>query len=123
VTNISYDLNADSMELQFTPLRGITNEEFALVTAAQADPETKNYIQLTVSPAPATPKKAAPAAVVEEEEEEAPAPTPIQRSDEPDEDDEPVVTPAKRPAKVSAPAVEGQSDLSSIIDAWGADEE
>jgi len=123
VTNISYDLNADSMELQFTPLRGITDAEFALVTAAQADPETKNYIQLTVSPVAAAPKKAAPAAVVEEEEEEAPAPAAIQRSDEPDEDDEPVVTPAKRPAKVSAPAAEGQSDLSSIIDAWGADEE
>lgn len=123
VTNISYDLNADSMELQFTPLRGITNEEFALVTAAQADPETKNYIQLTVSPAAATPKKAAPAAVVEEEEEEAPAPAAIQRSDEPD-DEEPVVEQTKRSAKpaASAPAA-GQSDLSSIIDAWGADEE
>lgn len=125
VTNISYDLNADSMELQFTPLRGITDAEFALVTAAQADPETKNYIQLTVSPVAATPKKAAPAAVVEEEEEEAPAPPAIQRSAEPDEDeDEPVVAPAKRAAKAApAPAAEGQSDLSSIIDAWGADEE
>lgn len=123
VTNISYDLNADSMELQFTPLRGITNEEFALVTAAQADPETKNYIQLTVSPIAAAPKKAAPAAVVEEEEEEAPAPAALQRSDEPD-DEEPVVEQPKRSAKpaASAPAA-GQSDLSSIIDAWGADEE
>ena len=123
VTNISYDLNADSMELQFTPLRGITNEEFALVTAAQADPETKNYIQLTVSPVAAAPKKAAPAAVVEEEEEEAPAPAALQRSDEPD-DEEPVVEQPKRSAKpaASAPAA-GQSDLSSIIDAWGADEE
>lgn len=123
VTNISYDLNADSMELQFTPLRGITNEEFALVTAAQADPETKNYIQLTVSPVAAAPKKAAPVAVVEEEEEEAPAPAAIQRSDEPD-DEEPVVEQTKRSAKpaASAPAA-GQSDLSSIIDAWGADEE
>jgi len=126
VTNISYDLNADSMELQFTPLRGITDAEYALVTAAQADPETKNYIQLTVSPVASTPKKAAPAAVVEEEEEEeAPAPAPIQRSDEPDEDEEPVVAQTKRSAKPAAPApaAEGQSDLSSIIDAWGADEE
>jgi hypothetical protein len=113
------------MELQFTPLRGISDAEYALVTAAQADPETKNYIQLTVSPVASTPKKAAPAAVVEEEEEEAaPAPAPIQRSDEPDEDEEPVVAQTKRSAKPAAPApAAGQSDLSSIIDAWGADEE
>ena len=40
VTNISYDLNADSMELAFTPLRGITDQEYAMVKAAQARPET-----------------------------------------------------------------------------------
>jgi len=118
VTNISYDLNAASMELLFTPLRGISDEEYALVQGAQADPETKKYVQLTVAAmdgAKAAPKKEAakPASIVV-------------RSDEPDdEEDEPAPTPVKRSAKPAAveeaPAVTG--DLVSIVNAWGDDED
>jgi hypothetical protein len=43
VTNISFDANADTMELLFTPLRNISDEEHALVMAAQSKPETKMY--------------------------------------------------------------------------------
>jgi len=118
VTNISYDLNADSMELLFTPLRGISDEEYALVQSAQADPETKKYVQLTVAAmdgAKAEPKKEAAKA--------APA---VVRSDEPDdEEDEPAPTPVKRSAKPTAveeaPAVTG--DLVSILNAWNDDED
>jgi hypothetical protein len=114
VTNISYDLNADSMELLFTPLRGISDEEYELVTAAQADPETKRYVQLTVS---ADSAKAEPKQVAAK-----PAPKPVvTRSDEPDEDDAPVAAPVKRTAKPTAtekaPAASG--DLASIVHAWG----
>jgi hypothetical protein len=120
VTNISYDLNADSMELLFTPLRGISDEEYALVVAAQADPETKKYVQLTVAAADgvkAEPKQETPKA--------APAPA-VTRSDEPDdEDDAPMTEPVKRSAKPAAveeaPAVSG--DLASIVNAWGDDED
>jgi hypothetical protein len=122
VTNISYDLNADSMELLFTPLRGISDEEYALVVAAQADPETKKYVQLTVSAAAAD-SAAKPAAKVEPE----PAPKPaVTRSEEPDdEDDAPMAEPVKRSAKPTAveeaPAATG--DLASIVSAWGDDAE
>jgi hypothetical protein len=118
VTNISYDLNADSMELLFTPLRGISDEEYELVRGAQADPETKKYVQLTVAAmdgAKAEPKK------------EAAKPTPaVVRSDEPedDDDDAPAPVPVKRSAKAvveEAPAVTG--DLVSIVNAWGDDED
>lgn len=121
VTNISYDLNADSMELLFTPMRGISDEEYALVVEAQADPETKKYVQLTVAAtdgAKPAPKQEAP----------KPAPAPVvTRSAEPDEEEavfEPVAAPVKRsakPAAEEAPAVSG--DLASIVSAWGDDED
>ena len=120
VTNISYDLNADSMELLFTPLRGISDEEYALVVAAQADPETKKYVQLTVSAAAADAAK--PAAKVEPEPEPKPA---VTRSEEPDDEDETPAEPVKRSAKPTmveeAPAATG--DLASIVSAWGDDAE
>jgi hypothetical protein len=121
VTNISYDLNADSMELLFTPLRGISDEEYALVVAAQADPETKKYVQLTVSAAAAD-AAAKPAAKVEPKPEPKPA---VTRSEEPDDEDEAPAEPVKRSAKPTAveeaPAATG--DLASIVSAWGDDAE
>ena len=120
VTNIAYDLNADSMKLQFTPVRQIDDAEYALVQAVQADPNTKKYVQLTVAQADGVTKspvekKAAPAAV------EAPKPT-IVYADEPDDEDEAPAEPVKRSAKTAttAPAPEeGKRDLSSIIGEWG----
>ena len=119
VTNISYDLNADSMELLFTPLRGISDEEYALVVAAQADPETKKYVQLTVTPSAADGAKAAP-----KQEEPKPEPKPaVTRSEEPDDEDEAPAEPVKRSAKPTTveetPAATG--DLASIVSAWGDD--
>lgn len=117
VTNISYDLNADSMELLFTPLRGITDEEYELVQRVQADPEIQKYVQLTVAQADGA-KASAPKAI--------PAPAPqVTRSDEPEEaeDAEIIEEPVKRTAKKEEAAVENKEDLSSIIDAWGADDE
>jgi hypothetical protein len=79
VTNISFDSNADTMELLFTPLRNVSDAEYAGVKAAQAKPETKRYTMITVAqtdgvkkqplaveakPAPKVEKKAAPAAPV-----------------------------------------------------------
>jgi hypothetical protein len=115
VTNISYDLNADSMELLFTPLRGISDEEYALVVAAQADPETKKYVQLTVAATDGV--KAAP----KQEEPKAVAAPVVTRSEEPDDEDEAPIEPVKRSAKATtveeAPAATG--DLASIVSAWG----
>lgn len=121
VTNISYDLNADSMELLFTPLRGISDEEYELVVAAQADPDTQKYVQLTVSQVDGA--KAAPK---QEEPKPEPAPAPkVVRSDEPDDDEEEAVfeEPVKRTTKKETAPVEENKNLASIIDAWGDDDE
>ncbi len=121
VTNISYDLNADTMELLFTPLRGISDEEYELVVAAQNDPETKKYVQLTVAQADGV--KALPKA---ETPQPAPAPAPqVVRSDEPEDDEEEAVfeEPVKRTTKKEALPVEENKNLASIIDAWGDDDE
>jgi len=130
VTNISYDLNADSMELLFTPLRGISDEEYELVVAAQADPETKKYVQLTVAQADgvtAKPKQEAAA--------EQPVANTVTRSDEPDDEEEVVAKPAKvetieeveeptvRASKKEEPVEANNGNLASIIDAWGSDDE
>ena len=115
VTNISYDLNADSMELLFTPLRGISDEEYELVTAAQSDPEINKYVQLTVAQADG---------VTAKPKLEAPKPAPqVVRSDEPDDEEEAVFEePVKRTVKKEALPVEENKNLASIIDAWGDDE-
>jgi hypothetical protein len=119
VTNISYDPNASSMELLFTPLRGIDDHEYELVKAAQANPETKKYVQLTVAQADGV--KAAPKL-------EAPKPAPqVSRSEEPDDEEEavfePVEEPVKRTTKKETLPVEEDKNLASIIDAWGDDDE
>ena len=118
ITNISYDLNADSMELLFTPLRGISDEEYELVKTAQADPETKKYVQLTVSSTDGA--KTAP-----KQEEPKPEPKVI-RSDEPDDEEEAVFAPVEEPVKRSAkkePLTIGENkNLASIVDAWGDDD-
>jgi len=51
VTKIAYDLEADTMQMNFTPVRPITDEEYELVVAAQTDPETQRLIQITVAEA------------------------------------------------------------------------
>jgi hypothetical protein len=114
VTNISYDLNAGSMELLFTPMRGISDEEYELVTAAQADPETKKYIQLTVAQADGATKAPALSAP-------ATKANTVSRSDEPDDDE--VEAPVKRATKTTEPAVEKKQNLASVIDQWGSDDE
>lgn len=48
VTNVSYDLNAESMELRFTPLRGLNDDEYALVVQSQAQPEATSYTKITL---------------------------------------------------------------------------
>lgn len=106
VTNISYDLNADSMELLFTPVRGLNDEEYALVKQAQQDPATKRMCELTVAAQDG----------VKQQPQAAPAPAPqIARSDEPEDE---VEQPKKRPA-VRTEEETPKADLASVISAWG----
>lgn len=116
VTNISYDSNADSMELLFTPLREISDDEFALVQAAQAKPETHAVTMLNVTQSANKKGGAAPA-----EAKEEPKKAKVERSDEPDED-APVSEPTKRKGKTAAPQTPGKSNLTDAISNWGKDE-
>ena len=112
VTNISYDLNADTMQLLFTPMRNISDEEYQRVVEAQANPETQAYTMLTVAQADGVTKKPAAAKALA-------APAKVTRSDEPDEDEP--TEPTKRGGAKAAggnPAAAKSSDLAAKISSW-----
>lgn len=126
VTTIAYNLDAETMELQFTAERFITEDELALVEAAQNNPQTRRLIQLTAGEVE---KKALPAATpVEAEEEPAPAIKPAAKAkptnkwDDEDEDEAPTAEPAKRAAKKEEPA-SLSANLGSLVDSWADDGE
>jgi len=127
VTNISYDENAEQMELLFTPLREIGDEgheyEPELVAAAQADPATKRYTTITAFHADnqpsATKKLASPVAKPEKKVEAKPK---VQRSEEPDDDGD-APPPVKRETKKAQTPARPKADLAAIVNEWGSDEE
>lgn len=112
VTNISYDLNADTMELLFTPLRNISDEEYEIVRAAQSKPETKMYTMITVAQTDGVKKQ--PAAAKEA------APAKVARSVEPEDDV--VEEPVKRTAKKAEPPVQAKANLADVVSKWSEDE-
>jgi len=110
VTNVSFDANADTMQLLFTPVRNTTDDEYVMVRAAQQKPESKSYTMLTVAQVDKVTKP--PKAAVDEDEE----------SEEEPQEEEPEVKPTKRSKKAAAPTPATDSvDLGSIIDEWGQD--
>lgn len=112
VTNISFDANADTMELLFTPLRNISDEEYELVQAAQSKPETKRYTMITVAQADGVTKLPAP---VKKEEPK------VVRSEDPD-DEEVIEEPVKRKAKKVEPEPEVKAKLADVVSEWGEDD-
>lgn len=112
VTKIAYNLDAETMELNFTATRFINEAELALVEAAQANPATRRLIQISAAaadgsaapkatPAQPAPKLEAKPAFLEVEEDEAPV---------------------KRTAKKEE-APKPKVDLADIVHAWADDEE
>lgn len=119
VTNISYNLNADSMELLFTPQRTLNDDEYALVQAVQAEPEARSYTMLTVSQVDGAtaPNDDAKDAPKEGKPEKAAT---ITFSDEPDdEEDEAVTAPVKRQTRRTAPPPAEKPALADVLDQWG----
>lgn len=113
VTNIAYNLDAETMELQFTPMRGISDAEYELVETARNDPATRQMIMLTVA--------AQDGAKAEPKAEAKPK---ITYSDEPDEEEEEEVeAPKKRASKKDEPVVEGNKDLTDVLNAWGDEDD
>jgi hypothetical protein len=135
VTNIAYNLDADTMELQFTPVRPITDEEYELVVAAQADPATQRIIQLTVAEADGATQKTTQRAAepeAEDEGEEVPAPKPAAKKpapkkanvwqDDEEEEEEAAPQPVKRAAK-KEPTAKPKDDLIAMVNDWATDDE
>ena len=113
VTNVSFDANADTMELLFTPLRNISDEEYEMVKATQSKPETKMYTMITVAQADGVKKQ--PPAV-----EEKPAPK-VSRTEDPDDEDAEVVEePVKRQSKKAEPSPKAKASLADVVNQWGA---
>lgn len=108
VTTVAYNLNADSMELNFTPRRNLTDAEYLAVQEAQARPETQTYLEITVAQASAVSKHPAPARVVGKEEP----------------DNEPPMTASKRtPASRQPAAPTPTSSLSAQLDSWANEDD
>jgi hypothetical protein len=124
VTNVQYDLEADSMELQFTPVRGLEDDEYNLVVACQEKPECERYTHITVAEADGV--VAQPVKVKESSKPEPkPEPKPkITRSEEPEEDEEeeaPIPEPVKRKTSKKAEVVDEESKeakLANAISDW-----
>jgi hypothetical protein len=114
VTQISYDLNADTMELLFTPLRNTSDAEHLMVKAAQRTPEAKSCTMLTVAQMDKVTKAPEPKPEV--------APVKVHRSDEPEDED--VDEPVKRQAKkADAPTPKvTKANLADVVKAWGEDD-
>jgi len=107
VTNVAFDPNADTMELVFTPVRHLTDDEYDLVKQAQMTPEAKMYTAITVAQADGVKKLPKQEAKIE-------------RSDEPDDDEieEPQVRPSK---KATEEAPKEKKAAADIVDEWLAE--
>jgi len=119
VTNIKFDDEADTMALLFTPVRSVTDEEFDMVQAAQANPQTKRYTVLTVAQTDGVTKKPEKLAAPEKKVE---VKAKVQRSEEPDDDGD-TPPPVKRESKKpQAPSAKPKADLAAIVDEWKDEE-
>ena len=111
VTQIAHDPNntTQTYVLNFKPIRQVSDEEYELVLAAQKNPDTDTYIKITTAQA--------------DQVTTLPPSAQIEYSDEPDEEEAPVVEeakPAKRKAKKAEPKPETNS-LADVISVWSDD--
>jgi hypothetical protein len=114
VTTISFNINANTMELQFSPHRLTTDDEYHMVREAQKRPETKAYITLTVAQTDGV-KKQPPAA-----ETKAKATRVVELEDEVELDAP--VEPTKRAAKKQEAAPVAKKSIADAVNAWGEDD-
>lgn len=131
VTTIAYNLDAETMELTFTADRFITQEEYELVSAAQADPATQRLIQISAGEAEGGKAKKVAAKEPEEEQEPEPAIKPATTkkrnvwaddgADDAEEAPAPKVA-AKRPKKEPA-ILTDTDDITAMVNAWADDDE
>lgn len=123
VTNIAYNLDAETMELTFSPVRGITDEEYELVQNAQGDPNTRNLIMVTVAAADGATKTAT---AQKQEATKAPAQSFFSEPETAATEEEPNLPfdgPTKRTATTAASEPAPKKNLADVVSAWGDDDE
>ena len=108
VTKVAYNDEAETLELQFSPTRELTDEEIDLVAEARQRPEATSYTVITAFETDTAGRKAKAKPVF---------------TDEPDEEEEEVAPPIKRKRAVEdTEEVPTKSKLQSVISAWGDDD-
>ena len=118
VTTVAYNLDAETMELNFTADRFITPEELERVTEAQENAATTRLISFDiVKPAAAE----EPAKLAAEAAPKAKKPSFLD-DDDSEDDEEELPEPVKRPSK-KATAAEPTGSLADVVSNWGDDEE
>jgi hypothetical protein len=115
VTNVAYNLNADTMELVFTPMRTLTDAEYADVVAAQAHADATRYITITAAQADGVTQQPAGAVEAQKTLRNAPQLT----GDEGGVDEPPAAEPQARTSrKAAVETKEGAQTLTSALDEW-----
>jgi hypothetical protein len=139
ITRVSFDPDAETMALLFTPIRNLSDDEYDLVVSAQKTPEAKSYTMLTVAavdkaakdtkasvfketPAP---KQKVARSEEPDEEDEAPPARKVRVAVVDEEEDEPpfVAEPVKR-AAAKRPVAEApaKGDMAAVIAEWGEED-
>jgi hypothetical protein len=117
VTTVAYNLDAETMELNFTADRFITPEEYERVAEAQENPATTRLISFDMT------RTAAPAEEAPKLEVKSSPKKPSFMDDEgEDEEEEEMPAPVKRASKKpAAPAPTGT--LAAVVKDWADDDE
>lgn len=119
VTKIAYNLDAETMELNFTATRFITEDELPLVDAAQNNPATHRLIMMSAAVVDGAAKPAAIAAKPAAESAPKAAPKKPAFLEEDEEEEAPV----KRASAKKDETPKAKADISAIVNAWADDED
>ena len=102
VTQIAFDEEETADVLKFTPVRHLSDEEVDIVEAAQATPEAKSVVQLTVA----------------QQDKVVALPTPTKAVKEVEVAEDPIEEPVKRTSKKAEAAPVAKSNLADVVNAW-----
>jgi hypothetical protein len=118
VTTVAYNLDAETMELNFTADRFITPEEYERVVQAQENPATTRLISFDQTKATA-PAEEAPKL----ETKSSPKKPSFMDDDGEDDEEEALPEPVKRPSKKAAPVEAPTGSLAAVVSDWADDDE
>jgi len=93
------------MELIFTPMRNISDEEYEQVQAAREKPETKMYTVITVAQTDGVKKQPKPQATIE-------------RADEPEEEEVETEPKVRQTKKATEETPKPKKDAAALVDDW-----